>query len=145
VRSDGRIKTYLGEPERYAQQLSDGWWRMGDVGYRSKWGCLHLLDREVDLIPGFGSTLAVEDALFARLDELAEVIIIPGAGGAAVPVVCTKDDKPLDRDAWSRAVAGLPAMAEPVQRRLTELPQTATTKIKRLELAKRLTAAGPGE
>jgi acyl-coenzyme A synthetase/AMP-(fatty) acid ligase len=145
VRSDGRIKTYLGEPERYAMQLSDGWWRMGDVGYRSKWGCLHLLDREVDLIPGFGSTLAVEDALFARLDELAEVIIIPGADGAAVPVVCTKDDKPLDRDAWHRAVAGLPAMAEPVQWRLTELPQTATTKIKRLELARRLTAAGPGE
>ncbi|WP_329221251.1 AMP-binding protein [Streptomyces sp. NBC_01485] len=145
VRSDGRIKTYLGEQERYDRQLSDGWWRMGDVGYRTRWGCLHLLDREVDLIPGFGSTLAVEDALFAKLDELTEVIIIPDAGGAAVPVVCTKDDKPLDRDAWRGAVAGLPAMAEPVQWRLTDLPQTATTKIKRLELAKRLTAAGPGE
>ncbi|MER5972462.1 AMP-binding protein [Streptomyces sp. NPDC002055] len=145
VRSDGRIKTYLGEPERYAQQLSDGWWRMGDVGYQSKWGCLHLLDREVDLIPEFGSTLAVEDTLFAKLDELTEVIIIPGANGTAVPVVCTKDDKPLDREAWRRAVAGLPAMAEPVQWSLADLPQTATTKIKRLELAKRLTAAGPGD
>ncbi|MFE4371302.1 AMP-binding protein [Streptomyces sp. NPDC056835] len=145
VRSDGRIKTYLGEPERYAQQLSDGWWRMGDVGYRTKWGCLHLLDREVDLIPGFGSTLAVEDTLFAKLDDLTEVIIVPGADGTAVPVVCTKDDKPLDREAWHGAVAGLPAMAEPVQWRLADLPQTATTKIKRLELAKRLTAAGPAE
>lgn len=145
VRSDGRIKTYLGEPERYAEQLSDGWWRMGDVGYRSRWGCLHLLDREVDMIPGFGSTLAVEDALFGKLDELSEVIIIPDADGMAVPVVCTKDDKPLDREAWRRAVAGLPAMTEPVQWRLADLPQTATTKIKRLELAKRLTSAGPGE
>lgn len=142
VRSDGRIKTYLGEPERYRRQLSDGWWRMGDVGYRTRWGCLHLLDREVDLIPGFGSTLAVEDALFGRLAELSEVVIVPGADGVAVPVVCTKDDRPLDLEAWRRAVAGLPVMAEPVQRKLAELPQTATTKIKRLELAKLLGADG---
>jgi len=145
VRSDGRITTYLGEPERYDRQLSDGWWRMGDVGYRSRWGCLHLLDREVDLIPGFGSTLAVEDALFGKLPEITEVIIVPGADGRAVPVVCTKDDRPLDHRAWRGAVAGLPAMAEPVHWRLADLPQTATTKIKRLELAKRLAAAGAGE
>ncbi|MEU5404121.1 class I adenylate-forming enzyme family protein [Streptomyces sp. NPDC005963] len=143
VRSDGRITTYLGEPERYAEQLDDGWWRMGDVGYRSKWGCLHLLDREVDLIPGFGSTLAVEDALFANLDELTEVIIVQDADGTAVPVVCTEEDKPLDQEAWRRAVRALPAMADPVHWRLADLPQTATTKIKRLELAKRITAAGP--
>jgi hypothetical protein len=31
-------------------------------------------------------------------------------------------------------------MAEPVQRRLSELPQTATSKIKRLELARHLAA-----
>jgi acyl-coenzyme A synthetase/AMP-(fatty) acid ligase len=50
VRSDGRIITYLGERERYEKQVNDGWWRMGDLGYRTKWGCLHLLDREVDQI-----------------------------------------------------------------------------------------------
>ncbi|MFD5569698.1 class I adenylate-forming enzyme family protein [Streptomyces cadmiisoli] len=144
VRSDGRITTYLGEDDRYARQLDDGWWRMGDVGFKSRWGCLHLLDREVDLIPGFGSTLAAEDTLFARLDELAEVIIISGPDGRAVPVVCTKDGGPLDREAWRRAAAGLPAMAEPVQWRLSDLPQTATTKIKRLRLAE-LLAAGRGE
>ncbi|MFF3317961.1 class I adenylate-forming enzyme family protein [Streptomyces sp. NPDC003035] len=142
VRSDGRIVTYLGEQERYDQQVSaDGWWRMGDVGYRTKWGCVHLLDREVDLIEGFGSTLAAEDTLFGKLPELAEVIIIPGSDGRAVPVVCTKNDRPLDPAAWKAAAAALPPMAEPVQWRLGELPQTATTKIKRLELA-RLLAAG---
>ncbi|WP_432176177.1 class I adenylate-forming enzyme family protein [Streptomyces sp. Tue6028] len=143
VKSDGRIVTYLGEQERYDKQLSDGgWWRMGDVGYRTKWGCLHLLDREVDVIEGFGSTLAAEDRLFARLDDLAEVIIIPGADGTAVPVVCTKDDVPLDLDAWRSAAEGLPPMADPVQWRLADLPQTATTKIKRLELARVLTNQG---
>ncbi|WP_149831211.1 class I adenylate-forming enzyme family protein [Streptomyces tailanensis] len=139
MRSDGRIVTYLGEEERYNRQISDGgWWRMGDVGYRTKWGCVHLLDREVDVIEGFGSTLAVEDAIFARLEDIAEVVIIPGSDGIAVPVVCVKDDKPLDGVAWKAATADLPPMADPVVRRLDELPQTATTKIKRLELARRM-------
>lgn len=140
IRSDGRVVTYLGEDERYARQLTDGWWRMGDVGYRTRWGCLHLLDREVDVIDGFGSTLAAEDTLFTRLDELTEVIIIPGADGRAVPVVCTKDDHPLDLAKWRRATESLPPMGDPVQLRHTDLPQTATTKVKRLELARRLAA-----
>ncbi len=138
IRSDGRIVTYLGEDERYRKQVDDGWWRMGDVGYRTRWGCVHLLDREVDLIPGFGSTLAAEDTLFTELDELTEAIIIPGPDGLAVPVVCTKDDVPIDPARWRAAAASLPPMAEPVRLRLDELPQTATTKIKRLELARRL-------
>lgn len=138
VKTDGRVLTYLGEDQRYEGQRSGDWWRMGDLGYRTRWGCLHLLDREVDEIPGFGSTLAAEDHLFAHLDDLAEVIIVPGAGGRAVPVVCTKQDKPLDRDAWRRATAALPPLAEPVQWRFADLPQTATTKIKRLELVRLL-------
>ncbi|MFB7595861.1 AMP-binding protein [Streptomyces sp. NPDC056160] len=139
VRSEGRVLTYLGEPERYAAQLSEGgWWRMGDVGYRTAWGCVHLLDREVDLIEGFGSTLAAEDVLLGRMTDLVEVVIVRGTGGRAVPVVCTRGDKPLDLAAWKAAAAGLPPMADPVQRRLHELPQTATTKIKRLELARLL-------
>ncbi|RST23697.1 long-chain fatty acid--CoA ligase [Streptomyces sp. WAC04770] len=139
VRSGGRILTYLGQQERFDQQLSsDGWWRMGDLGYLTKWGCLHLLDREVDEIPGVNSTLEIEDKLFTRLPELLEVIVVPDSNGIPVPVVCTRGDRPLDRGRWGRAVADLPPLADPLQRRLDELPQTATTKIKRLELAKML-------
>jgi acyl-coenzyme A synthetase/AMP-(fatty) acid ligase len=139
VRSDGRIVTYLGEQLRYESQVSPGgWWRMGDLGYRTRWGCVHLLDREVDLIEGFGSTLAAEDALFGKLADLAEVVIVPGADGSAVPVVCTRDGKPIDPDEWNAATADLPPMAEPIQWRIEDLPQTATTKIKRLELARLL-------
>jgi acyl-coenzyme A synthetase/AMP-(fatty) acid ligase len=143
VRSDGRIVTYLGEHHRWEKQVNNGWWRMGDVGYRTKYGCLHLLDREVDEIPGVQSTLEIEDKLFTRLPDLVEVIIIPGADGTPVPVVCTRDNKPLDQVTWKSAVAGLPPMGDPVQWRLEDLPQTATTKIKRLELARLLTAEGP--
>jgi acyl-coenzyme A synthetase/AMP-(fatty) acid ligase len=139
ARSGGRIVTYLGEQERFDRQLTaDGWWQMGDLGYRTRWGCLHLLDREVDEIPGINSTLDLEDKLFTRLPELLEVIIVPGPDGLAVPVVCTRDDAPLDAGRWRAAVAGLPALAEPLQRRLEELPHTATTKVKRLELARLL-------
>ncbi|MQA07480.1 MAG: AMP-binding protein [Pseudonocardiaceae bacterium] len=142
VRTDGRVVTYLGEQQRYDKQRHDRWWRMGDVGYKSRWGCLHMLDREIDMIPGFGSTLAVEDKLFDRLDDLAEVIIVPGPDGAATPVVCTKGDTPLDLTAWADAVRNLPVMTEPVQWKLNELPQTATTKIKRLELTRLLASNG---
>lgn len=139
ARSGGQIVTYLGEEDRFANQFSEGrWWQMGDLGYRTKLGCLHLLDREVDEIPGISSTLDIEDKLFTRLPELLEVIIVPGAGGAPIPVVCTRDDRPLDHARWRDAVAGLPELAEPVQRRLEDLPHTATTKIKRLELARQL-------
>ncbi|MDQ2957694.1 MAG: acyl--CoA ligase [Actinomycetota bacterium] len=142
VRSDGLIVGYLGEQARYDRQVSPGgWWRMGDVGYRTRWGCIHLLDREVDVIDGFGSTLAAEDTLFGKLSELAEVVLVPGGYGTAVPVVCTKDDKPLDLLAWKAAVATLPPMADPIQWRLEDLPKTATTKIKRLELARLLAEA----
>ncbi len=145
VRSGGRILTYLGEQQRFDEQLSaDGWWRMGDLGYRTAWGCLHLLDREVDEIPGISSTLEIEDKLFTRLPELLEVIIVPGDAGAPVPVVCTRDDRPLDPDRWRGAVAGLPALAQPVHRRLEELPHTATTKVKRLELARLLAGQQDG-
>ncbi|MEV3873889.1 class I adenylate-forming enzyme family protein [Streptomyces sp. NPDC049906] len=138
VRSGGQIIGYHGEDQRFDRNFSpDGWWRMGDLGYRTRWGCLHLLDREVDEIPGI-STLDLEDKLFTRLPELLEVIIVPGPDGPPVPVVCTRDDRPLDRGRWDEAVTGLPLLAAPVQRRLDELPHTATTKVKRLELAREL-------
>jgi acyl-coenzyme A synthetase/AMP-(fatty) acid ligase len=144
VSTDGRVLTYLGEADRYRDQLHDGWWRMGDLGYRTRRGCLHLMDRAVDEIPGFGSTLAVEDALFSRIENLTEVIIVPAEDGQAVPVVCTDGDTPLDRAAWAEATSSLPPMADPVQWRMQELPQTATKKTKRLELARMLTASAAG-
>ncbi|MDA2813251.1 class I adenylate-forming enzyme family protein [Nocardiopsis sp. RSe5-2] len=142
VTSDGRIVTYLGEHHRWEKQARGGWWRMGDLGYRTPWGCLHLLDREVDEIPGIASTLELEDKLFTRLPDLVEVVIVPSPDGTAVPVVATRGDRPLDEGAWRRAVADLPPLGAPVHRRLDELPQTATTKIKRIELAGRLASEG---
>ncbi|WP_413805418.1 class I adenylate-forming enzyme family protein [Streptomyces sp. OE57] len=140
ARTRGRILTYLGAPESYARQVDRGWWRMGDMGYRDRWGALYLLDREVDQISTVDSTLEVEDELLSRFADLREVIIVHGPGREPVPVVCTRGNEPLDPDSWRRATEDLPALAEPVQCRFEDLPRTATWKIKRLEIARQLAA-----
>lgn len=131
----GRALTYFGERDRFDQQVHGSWWRGGDVGYRSRFGCLHLLDREVDVIPTIHSTLEVEDTLLGRLEELTELVVVAGPRQEPVPVVCTRDDRPLEAERWRSAVADLAPMAAPVQMPLTELPRTATMKIKRIELS----------
>lgn len=139
ARSRGRALTYVGQEERFRGQLKDGWWRMGDMGYRSRWGCIHLLDREIDRGTGLDSNLAVEDKLMQRLEELVEAVLVPGKE-LPLPVVCTKGDRPLDVEDWRRATRDLPAMAEPWQCRWEDLPVTSTWKIRRPELTRRIAA-----
>jgi acyl-coenzyme A synthetase/AMP-(fatty) acid ligase len=138
ARWDGIAKTYYGEQERYDANVHDGWWRTGDVGYRTRFGCLHMLDREFDAIPGVGSNLEIEDLLLDRLEELVELVVVRGPKAEAIPVVCTRQDLPLDLDRWRAAVAGHPQLADPVQIPLAELPRTATLKTRRVELSRRL-------
>ncbi|HEX6967870.1 MAG TPA: AMP-binding protein [Micromonosporaceae bacterium] len=138
VYTPGRAVTYFGEQERFDRQVHGRWWRGGDVGYRTWLGCLHLLDREVDLIPTVTSTLEIEDTVLARLPELAELVLVRGPHDEPLPVVCTRHDQPLDLARWREAVTDLPQLADPVQIPLAELPRTATMKVQRLELARRL-------
>jgi acyl-coenzyme A synthetase/AMP-(fatty) acid ligase len=138
VRWEGLAKTYFGEQERYDANLHDNWWRTGDVGYRTRRGCLHMLDREVDMIPGVSSSLEVEDLVLSRLGELSELVVISGPKSEPIPVICTNEDQPLDRDRWRAAVAEFPQLADPIQIPLAELPRTATLKVQRIELSRRL-------
>ncbi|MEW1718319.1 AMP-binding protein [Streptomyces sp. NPDC093109] len=148
ARTRGRILTYLGAQETYDRQLDRGWWQMGDMGYRSRWGALYLIDREIDRIDSVHSNLEIEDTLMSRLDELREVVIVRGADREPVPVVCVRGEAPLDVRRWREATADLPPMAEPRQWRFDELPMTATWKVKRVEITRMLTesatAARPG-
>ncbi|MFJ8001045.1 class I adenylate-forming enzyme family protein [Streptomyces sp. NPDC096310] len=134
ARTRGLILTYLGAPESYDRQLRDGWWQMGDMGYRDRRGGLYLTDREVDLIDTVNSNLAVEDVLMSRLEELCEVVIVPGAAREPVPVVCVRGDEPLDARRWTEATADLPVMSAPLQWRFEDLPRTSTWKVKRVEI-----------
>ncbi|MEU5596536.1 AMP-binding protein [Streptomyces sp. NPDC020298] len=138
ARTRGRILTYLGAREHYERQLDGEWWQMGDMGYRSRLGALYLIDREVDQIDAVHSNLEVEDTLMDRLEELREVVIVPGVDREPVPVVCVRNERPLDPERWREATADLPAMAEPRQWRFEELPMTATWKVKRVEITRML-------
>ncbi|MDI3390608.1 class I adenylate-forming enzyme family protein [Streptomyces sp. B-S-A8] len=134
---DGLAKTYFAEQERYATNRNGDWWRTGDVGYRTKLGCLHMLDREVDMVSGVRSSLEIEDVVLSKLDELSELVVVQGPDSVPVPVVCTADDKPLDQARWRAAVAGFPQLGDPVQIPHAELPRTATLKVQRKALAHR--------
>ncbi|MFI1831353.1 AMP-binding protein [Streptomyces sp. NPDC020412] len=132
---DGLAKTYFAEQQRYDTNRDGEWWRTGDVGYRTKLGCLHMLDREVDMIPGVRSSLEVEDVVLGRLDELSELVLVEGPDSEPIPVICTDGDRPLDRARWRAAVADFPQLGEPVQIPQAELPRTATLKVQRNALA----------
>lgn len=134
---DGIAKSYFGEQDRYDANRDGQWWGTGDVGYRTRFGCLHMLDREIDMIPGVKSSLEIEDVVLGRLHELTELVVVQGPNSEPVPVICTVDDKPLDLNRWRAAVAAFPQLADPVQIPQAELPRTATLKVQRLALARR--------
>ncbi|QKW06902.1 acyl--CoA ligase [Streptomyces sp. NA04227] len=136
ARSSGVTPSYLGTPD----QRVEGWWAMGDWGVISKRGCLHLYDRIVDRSGDVDSLLATEDEILESLPQLTEAVLISVEGSLPVPLVCTRRDAPLDMDAWRKAVADMPALADPVQCRWDDIPHTATWKVKRLEVARRLAA-----
>jgi acyl-coenzyme A synthetase/AMP-(fatty) acid ligase len=138
IKWDGLAHDYFAERERYEANMTDGWWRTGDVGYRTRRGCLHMLDREVDMIDGVRSSLEIEDLVLGTLEELTELVLVPGPRSEPIPVICTSEDQPLDRNRWRAAVAGFPQLAEPIQIPQADLPRTATLKVRRIELSRRL-------
>jgi acyl-coenzyme A synthetase/AMP-(fatty) acid ligase len=138
-RSPGAARLYVGEPERPSPAGGRRWWPTGDVGFRSKWGCIHLLDRAVDEPPEVRSALLVEDELLERLPQVSEVLVLPVAGSLPRPVVCTTDGQPLPGDLWTQAVSGK-RMAEPIFCTWDSIPRTTTWKVRRLELRRQLEA-----
>lgn len=142
ARSRGRILGYLGEDDRYAGQLHGGWWRLGDLGALDRWGRLYLLDREVDRIDAVPSNLRAEDLLMSRLPELREVAVVEGVTGEPLPVVCTVDDRPLDRRRWHEAAVDLNPLGEPLQLPFDAVPRTSTWKVCRSDLVHQLRQGG---
>jgi acyl-coenzyme A synthetase/AMP-(fatty) acid ligase len=141
VRSPALVLGYVGRESHYHSNFREGWWRMTDIGHRSRWGCLHLHDREIDSTSSAASLLALEDVLLRRMPDLLEGVLVPTAGGELAPILCTREDAPLDLARWSAAIADLPTMAAPRHCRWEDVPQTATWKVRRVE-ARRLLERG---
>lgn len=138
AKSSATTPAYLGTPD----QRVDGWWAMGDYGVISERGCLHLYDRLIDRDGdgGVESLLAIEDTILERVAELTEAVLIPSSQGPPVPLICTREDRPLAPQVWKSAVAGLPELAAPVRCRWEDIPHTATWKVRRPEAARLLSA-----
>ncbi len=132
------ILTYFGEQQRYDDERDGDWWRLGDMGFVNRLGLVYLLDREIDQIDTMRSNLEAEDILMSRMDELREVAIVEGEAGEALPVVCTRGERPLDRDRWREATSDLDPMADPVQLPFDDVPRTSTWKVRRAELVRML-------
>lgn len=134
VRSKALCVDYLGRNDLYESKRHSGWWEMNDCGYRSRFGCLHLMDREVDAIDGVPSLLAIEDTLMERLPQLQEIVLVPDEQGSPRPVVSTYDGTALPGDVWHRHTADLPPLGDPLVRSYADLPRTATGKVQRHRL-----------
>ncbi|MCZ7417808.1 MULTISPECIES: AMP-binding protein [unclassified Streptomyces] len=138
ARSSGVALTYVGQQELYDERSEDGWWNLQDIGYRTRWGCVHLLDREFDQTDELESLLSAEDTVLEAMTELTEAVFVR-VGETMRPVVCTRRDRPLDLAAWKAAVADLPPLPDPVHVAWEHMPHTATWKVKRNVLAAGLT------
>ena len=143
ARGPGLFAGYIGEPRRTRDQQHDGWWDTGDIGTRTRTGQLRLAGRAVDDVPGLPNYLALEDLVLDRLPELTELVITVLPDQTTVPVVCTRGDLPLDPARWQAATADLPPLAAPRQFRWTELPTTATWKVRRPALRTLLATTAP--
>ncbi len=135
VATPSRCVTYVGEEDRHRRKCWKEWWNTGDLGEQTRWG-VRLLDREVDLIEG-ASCIELEDTLLDRLPEASEVVVL-AAPGLPVPVVSTHADHPLDPHSWEAATTGLPGLAPPVQVAWSDIPRTATWKVRRFLLREKL-------
>ena len=143
----GGALMYVGEPERVAPGPGRDWGSTADVGYRTKLGCYHMLDRAVDEPPEVRSALITEDELLERLPQVTEIVILPQPEGPPRPVVATTDGRPIDAAIWAGAVRDK-TLAEPLYCRWEAIPRTSTWKVRRLELRRRLASgefAGAGE
>ncbi|MFD3520273.1 AMP-binding protein [Streptomyces sp. NPDC058653] len=136
VRTRTRCLDYLGESERHRMKTRGDWWNTGDLGERTRFGRVRLVDREVDMIPGM-SCIEAESTLLDRLERAQEVVVLSVPDGLPVPVLCMRDNR-LDPEEWKRAVKGLPDLDEPRLVPWDDVPRTATWKVRRTQLREQL-------
>ena len=139
---------YWDDPEQTAAALREGWYHTGDAGSVDDEGFLYIRDRYKDLIISGGENVypaEVESALL-ELPEVQEAAVIGvpdqtwGEAGLAlvVPTPGAATDPEQLRAALRERLAGFKVPKE--VRFLTELPKTATGKIRKPDLRARYAA-----
>lgn len=143
AKTPGRALGFVGTPEKFSERRHGKWFDTGDWGRKGRYGQVELLDRAADRIEGVESCLRIEDVLLDRFPEADEIVVVPGAQGKPVPVVCLDEGKRLDAEAWRAAVAGIAGLGEPFLVTPENLPRTATLKSRRYLLSEMAKGGGP--
>ncbi|MBW3620129.1 MAG: long-chain fatty acid--CoA ligase [Actinobacteria bacterium] len=146
VRGRNVFVGYWNDPEATAAALTpDGWLRTGDVGVCDGDGYLRLVDRKQDLIivSGFNVYPGEVERVLYQHDAVAECAVVgvahPYTGEAVKAFVVPREGAEVSEDdivAFSRSLLArykCPASVEVV----TELPHTATGKVRRAALRDR--------
>jgi len=104
IRSRGTIKGYYNSPEQTAEEIINGYWRSGDIGYQDELGYVFLVDRKKDMIISGGFNVyatEVESAINGHSAVfLSAVVGIPHEewGEAVHAEIILRDGQTLDTD-----------------------------------------------
>jgi acyl-CoA synthetase (AMP-forming)/AMP-acid ligase II len=139
TRSDSVMSGYLGDPERTAQAVVDGWFRAGDMAYMDDEGYLYLASRKADMIIRGGENVypvEIESVLadHASVRNVA-VVGLPDDHWGEVVVAAVEPTDPAEFDEGALqehcrtmlATYKVPARVVAVD----ELPKNATGKVQK--------------
>ncbi|HYH31736.1 MAG TPA: AMP-binding protein [Pseudonocardia sp.] len=152
IRGAGLFLGYLGRPDATAEAIdADGWFTTGDVAQRGADGSIVLQGRTKDIVIRGGENIPVVDVeslLFEHPDVVAAAVVgVPderlGERACAVVVPAPGARPTLDALCTYLSDRGLSKHFLPERLELvTQLPMTASGKVRKVELRARLTAAG---
>lgn len=144
VRSPAVMTGYWRRPEETARQLRDGWLHTGDNGRIDEDGCLHYLGRAKDMIKVKGMSVfpAEVEMLLSQHPDVRSAAVVAAEhaskGQQPVAFVSLNEDGAVDAatlQEWaSRSMA---TYKVPLVEIVTDLPTTATGKIRKVDLASR--------
>ena len=142
---------YWDDPEATAAAVVDGWFHSGDAGSTDEDGYLYIRDRYKDMIISGGENVypAEVESVMLELPEVQEVAVIgvpdPRWGEVGLAVVVPAPGAPTDADALLATLRErLAGFKVPQQvRYVTDLPKTATGKIRKPELRSHHTEETP--
>jgi acetyl-CoA synthetase len=150
------MKGYLGDPERSADALRDGYFHTGDVASRDSGGHITFIGRTDDIFKSSDykvSPFEVESALIEH-PAVAEAAVVPAPHETRLNITKAyvvlasgwAADADTAREVLRHARTALPPYMRVRRLEFFELPKTASGKIRRVELRERETdAAERGE
>ncbi len=148
ARSPSLLKAYWNKAEATAESLRDGWFYTGDIGVFDDRGCLHFLGRRKEMLKVKGMSVfpsEIEALLGQHPDVLGSGVVgqmDAEKGEIPIAFVRLRDGSTLTEAtlaAWCRD--NMATYKVPQIRFVTELPMTATGKVKKHELQALLTPA----